>query len=375
MTDLERIDADADFDFLLTFLPPDWELKAKEFGALRRCRKIPNAQILLRLLLVHLAEGCSLRETAARAKHGGLVSVSDVTIMDRLSAAGEWFRWMNTELMSQWLVRPPQSVFGGPWHVRVIDATVVKEPGPTGSCWRMHYALDLPSLRCTELFVTDSVGPGQGESFRRFRVQPGDLFVGDRCYGRAADIAHVIQRQGAVLTRFGWSMLPLWVDQQQSFDLLAHLRTLQGSTPGDWPVAVKANGALLPGRVCAVRRSRQATEQALRQASRKAQKNQVQITPETLEAAQYVFVFTTLRPEQLDPSRVLEFYRGRWQVELVFKRLKSILGLGHLRKQDEQAARAWLHGKLFVALLLEALLRSSETFSPWGYPLCQEERA
>ncbi len=71
----------------------------------------------------------------------------------------------------------------------------------------------------------------------------------------------------------------------------------------------------------------------------------------------------------LAPAHVLEFYRGRWQVELVFKRLKSLLALGHLRKTDDQSARAWIHGKLFVAFLLEALLRQGESFFPWGYPL------
>jgi hypothetical protein len=66
---------------------------------------------------------------------------------------------------------------------------------------------------------------------------------------------------------------------------------------------------------------------------------------------------------------VLEIYRGRWQVELVFKRLKSILGFGYLPKRDNQSIRSWLEGKLLVALLLEALLVKGESFFPWGYPL------
>lgn len=363
-----------DFDFLLTFLPCGWEQQAKALGALRRCRKIPNAQVLLRLLLIHLAEGCSLRETAARAKHGGLITVSDVTIMERLASAGEWFRWMSTQLASQWLVQPAEQVFRGPWQVRVIDATVVKEPGPTGSCWRVHYAMSLPTLCCTELYVTESAGTGNGERFSRFAVARGDLFLGDRAYGRAGDIAHVVQSGGAVITRFAWNALPLWVNGKR-FDLLSHLRRLRGSAPSDWSVQVEYKGQLIAGRVCAVKRSRQAVEQAQRQACRKAQKNGGQVAPETLAAAQYVFVFTTLTAQQLGPTAVLEFYRGRWQVELVFKRLKSILALGHLHKHDEQSARAWLHGKLFVAVLLETMLRAAESFSPWGYPLQHETGA
>jgi hypothetical protein len=58
-----------------------------------------------------------------------------------------------------------------------------------------------------------------------------------------------------------------------------------------------------------------------------------------------------------------------WQIELVFKRFKQIAQLGHLPKNGHQSARAWLYGKLFVALLVEKLLAHANSVSPWGYPL------
>jgi hypothetical protein len=369
------VDVERDFEFLLTFLPAGWEQKAKELGALRRCRKVPDARVLLRVLLIHLAEGCSLRETAVRARLGGIVDLSAVTIKNRLECAGEWFRWMSTELMSEWVARQPQGVFASPWNVRVIDGTQVKEPGPTGSLWRIHYSVGLPALCCSEVHVTGSQGEGSGESFCRFAVHPGDLFLGDRGYGIAAGIAHVVNGGGDVLTRFAWSSLPLWVNRARKFDLLAHLRTLHGTALGNWPACIKHGDRLIAGRVCALKRSAQATEQAQRQAQRRAQKHSVQVSARTLEAAGYVFVFTTVPAHQLSPAKALEFYRGRWQVELVFKRLKSILGLNHLRKDEDKPATSWIHGKLFVAFLMEALLRHGESFFPWGYPLRADEGA
>ena len=88
-----------------------------------------------------------------------------------------------------------------------------------------------------------------------------------------------------------------------------------------------------------------------------------------LESSGYIFVFTTLPASALSAAQALELYRGRWQIELVFKRLKSILSLGYLRKVDPDSARSWLEGKLFVAMLIEALLAQTESFFPWGYPL------
>ena len=94
------------------------------------------------------------------------------------------------------------------------------------------------------------------------------------------------------------------------------------------------------------------------------------VRPDTIEAAAYVFVFTTL-DRRFSPTAVLEMYRGRWQIELSFKRLKSIIGLGHLKKTDLEAAKAWLHGKLLVAFIIEALIVAGERFFPWGYPIRQ----
>jgi hypothetical protein len=88
-----------------------WQDKARELGALRRCRQFADAATLLRVLLIHLAEGCSLRETAVRAAEGQLVKVSDVALLKRLRVSGEWFRWMGEELMHRWVtprsVQPP----------------------------------------------------------------------------------------------------------------------------------------------------------------------------------------------------------------------------------------------------------------------------
>ena len=90
---------------------------------------------------------------------------------------------------------------------------------------------------------------------------------------------------------------------------------------------------------------------------------------QNLEAARYVYVFTTVPDDLLSSTEVLELYRGRWQIETCFKRLKSIMGFGHLPKYDPRSCRAWLYGKLVVALLAERMVDSAQRFSPWGYEL------
>jgi hypothetical protein len=364
----DRLSVAEDFEYVLKLLPEGWQAKAKELGALRRCRKVHSAEVLLRVLLIHLAEGCSLRETALRATRGGLAQLSDVAIMDRLRHSEGWFRWMNLGLVQLWIEREPRRIYGTKRRINLVDATRIQEPGPTGSSWVLHYCIELVSLSCRQWVLTD--WQGNGESFWRFKPQAEELYIADRAYGTRAGISVFRQGGAEVLVRFALDNLPLLqASSQKRLNLLAHLRRLKATQLGDWPVEFEYEGRRFSGRVCAIKRSRQAAEEALRKFLLTSKRKGQQPKASTLEALRYVFVFTSLSQAELSASQALELYRGRWQIELVFKRLKSILQLGHLRKIDPDSARSWIEGKLFVALVLEALLRHAESFFPWGFPL------
>jgi hypothetical protein len=96
---------DDDWQIVLRFLPSHWATKATELKALVRRRKISTAEILLRVLLIHLADGKSLRTTVAYAEQIGLCRIEDVALLHRLKASTEWFRWMCLELLKQLQVK------------------------------------------------------------------------------------------------------------------------------------------------------------------------------------------------------------------------------------------------------------------------------
>jgi hypothetical protein len=225
-----------DWQIVLRVLPAGWQDKARELGALRRHREFPDAATLLRVLLIHLAEGCSLRETAVRAAEGQLVTVSDVALLKRLRVSGEWFRWMGEELMRRWMTpRPVRPLLDAGSRVRIVDGSTVNEPGATGSTWRLHYAVGLPSLACEEVRVTDTT---VGESLCQFQVAAGDLLIADRGFANRNGVRHVHRHGGAVIVRLNLTNLPLIDREGHPFALLSQLRTLDVGRVGDWPVAV-----------------------------------------------------------------------------------------------------------------------------------------
>jgi hypothetical protein len=123
----------------------------------------------------------------------------------------------------------------------------------------------------------------------------------------------------------------------------------------------------LAARLCVVRKSQAAAARAQKKLKRRASKTGATLQAKTLLYANYVMVLSTFPKEKFPPESILEFYRFRWQIELVFKRFKQIAQLGHLPKYDQQSAKAWLYGKLFVALLTEKLIHHAVALSPWGY--------
>ena len=74
--------------------------------------------------------------------------------------------------------------------------------------------------------------------------------------------------------------------------------------------------------------------------------------------AEWVLIFTTVPPAVLPTATVLALYRVRWQVELVIKRLKSILNIDRLRaRKNSVLADLYLHGKLLYAWVVEKRAR------------------
>jgi Transposase DDE domain len=354
--------AEEDWRVLTSLFPEGWQKQAEEAGAIERQRGITAPETLLRLFLLHIARGYSLRETVVRAKEAGVASISDVGLLKRLRRSEGWLHWLCARLAAENGVKVPSR--NGRRVVRIVDGTIIKEPGKTGSQWRILYSMQLPELRCDYFDLTATTGAGTGESFARIPVAPHDLILGDAGYCTVPGVQWVVEQGGDALVRIHPHSFPLRQKSGRSFGLLAHLRALH--TPGvirEWKVRLADTA--VEGRVCAVRKSEEAIRQAHRRIERRASKKQTHTKPQTWEYAKYVAVFTTNM--STSAKTMLEWYRVRWQIELTFKRLKSLAQLGHLPKYDDQSSRVWLYGKLFVALLTQKLIRTGRELSPWGY--------
>ncbi len=355
---------------LASLFPVGWRQMAWQSGAVERLRGFPSTDVLLRTLLLHVARGYSLRETVVRAKLANWADISDVALLKRLRDSEEWLRLMCIQLLREsGMCRLEESVSR---TIRIVDGTIVKEPGKTGSQWRILYSIGLPSLVCDFFEVTSTIGEGSGESLNRLPVRPNELILADAGYCSVGGIEYVWQHGADVLVRVNTQSFVAYSSRGTRIALLPRLRTLSKVGQfGEWRVVVHGQGPAVAGRLCAVRKTDCAIQLAHRRLERRASKKQMTTKPETLEFAKYVIVFTTCSSGSTED--VLNSYRMRWQIELVFKRLKSLAQVGHLPKHDDRSSRAWLYGKLLVTLLTQKMIRIGHNISPSGCPLSVRE--
>ncbi|WP_205940862.1 transposase, partial [Escherichia coli] len=64
--------------------------------------------------------------------------------------------------------------------------------------------------------------------------------------------------------------------------------------------------------------------------------------------------------DEYSAEQVADCYRLRWQIELAFKRLKSLLHLDALRAKEP----AWIFANLLAAFLIDDIIQPSLDFPP-----------
>ena len=355
-----------DWDLLLSFFPKDWEKLAHSTNAMKGLRQDKSAADCLRVLLLHVGCGLSLRETVVRARVANLADLSDVALLKRLRKSQDWLCQLCQALFAE---RGVLVGAAGGRSFRLLDATEVSEPGKTGSLWRIHYSLRWPELQCDYFKLTASHGNGNGECLQQFPLNAGDYALADRGYSHASGIHSAVRQKAFITVRLNPDGIRLQTEAGDAFPLIERLAPIQTTGQiANWNIRIPfETEAPVAARLCVIRKTKASISLALKKLRARASRRGMKLRPETLVYAEYVLVLTTFPEAEFPVARVLESYRLRWQVELVFKRFKQIAQLGHLPKYDPVSAKAWLYGKLFVALITDKLIQEARAFSPWGF--------
>jgi hypothetical protein len=340
----------------------DLEEAARSTKALVRRRGVKSVRALLHLALARGPGGLSLRETAAWAHMAGVAELNDGSLNDRLHQSCDFLKAVVEAMLR---ARNEQAPARRPGRsVRFADGTCISKPGgKPGSAtdWRIHAVYDLGIGGFSHLDVTDGHG---GEAIDRGAPTQGEIRIADRGFANAKALrrfieagrqAHEIGAGADFIVRLRWNACKLGGRDGKAFDLIEHLRALPADRQIDrFCVNILGAGKPLPVRLVIRRKAPEHVEAEIKRLKRMAAKHKRELDPRSLIAAEFVVVAASLDEEQFSASEVLALYRLRWQIELAFKRLKSLLHIDKLPAKTERGGLSWLYAHLILALAVEA---------------------
>lgn len=315
------------------------------------------------MALLYGPGGLSLRGVAAVAGDAGIAPLSDKAVLGRLRGCGDWLALILQRLLAarRGVAAVPADAVG--LNLALVDSTVICRPGSTGSTgstgsdWRLQARYD-PALG---RFVDLSLSSGRlAERLDRTALGVGTTLVVDRGYGRAGNIRAALTAGSDIVSRIGWRSLALHDLDGGRFDLLAHLPS--GAAPVEHRVQLR--DLARPLRLIIARLPPEKLAQQQRRVARRASRRSQHLQPGTAIAAGYLLLLTSLPAATTSPAQVVTLYRTRWQVELGFKRLKTLGGLDRLPASDPLLARTWLLAHLIAAVLTDDIATAMLAFPP-----------
>ena len=331
------------------------EYRLKQRNLIRRKRKVQTYRILIRAAILYIARRLSLRRLSEVMAEKYKVRMSAKSWQKQLLKIAEDFDAVVEEYLAERKKDDkPKKILGFPTYA--TDATAFSMEGKTETCLRVHTDYDLSKPGNFRAVIGDT---SVGESMKIHDIEPDCLYIADRAYGTTQQMEYMFTHNGEFLFRITPGHVILYEDKdckkRMDFQTCLSVHTEPFSKTCYFK---NGKGPVYKIRVVAAPLPPDKAEKAVKKVIRSASKKQHKVTAEAVLYAQWTVLATSL-PSRISSGRILSAYRKRWQIELHFKRAKSLLHFHRLKRASTAgtlaAAHLWVAVTTFVCLLLRTL--------------------
>lgn len=332
---------------------------ARETGFMRRKRKITAKNFLENITLLELSgtkgtleefayefhqADCAVTKQALHKKINGetvkfLQKVLEQLLKDSCSKAG-----INLEAIS-FLER-----------IQVIDSSEIKlhkklqnifpQVRHQGAAVKLQAIMDVVQERLLSLEIRASKEPDQAYQKHKLDIQPGDLMITDLGYFCVKTFKEIAVKEGFFLSRY-FKKASLYTLENNPIDLRAKLSQAKGNYV-EFPVLLGAEK--LPCRCVAIRLTDEAYQKRLQHIKREKLRDPRRLKQE--DVLDQWTIFVTNLPASLDGETLLQIYSLRWQIELLFKMMKTFLRLRKIEHTNQYSTLISLYVSLIAAVVI-----------------------
>lgn len=296
------------------------KLAAKNF--IQRRRKLRDSSALVHACYLYVVENLSFHSLAnvMLLRHG--ISMSPAAWRKRLLKCADAFFEAALEMLQKSTC--PNAAENMCFHA--IDATDISKEGGKGTEIRMHCDFSMDSSSLSQIVQTDCHG---AETIANFDLCPDNCYIADRAYGKTTQILHVMKAGAHFIFRVSPNLVRLYADKACKTKL--NYQELMQNSLFETNCYVKEGRKSRMIRLIGSRIPEEMREKSRDRAKRTSVKKQRKITEATLQYAEWLFAATNL-PMEYREEDIVALYYGRWQIELMFKRAKTLLNFHKIRR-------------------------------------------
>jgi hypothetical protein len=195
--------------------------------------------------------------------------------------------------------------------------------------------------------------PGNFQCFGKY-----DPVIADRAYGTIAGMEYPGGCGSDCIQRYRTGVFNLYSGERERVEVTDFFQGLEAGVCGEGILYYKVKEAYKP-----IRKTEEAEMKGI---ERLKEMNRVKShgkPPGEARLTDNRYAITATSPLEAGACLIPQWYRFRWRIELVFKRLKSLFGYNQIPSKADIPAKAWFYGKLLLAAFCETRANKAR-FSP-----------